>query len=284
MECVWLTNAIASIPDVIWSGIIASALTFTGVLLSNASNTKRLKIQLSHDSNEKQKERTATLRRETYLRAAEHMTKAMGHLGSLPQQKFDGAPAIEFSDLLATSAKLQLIAEPTTALKVGELTGAYTELHLKLMGKIFPMQETRIDIDISNQLYENSNTEVKRLQSEMARLIENNAATEDNMPPLRMAYNFHSEQTRNYAEQRNAAWNRLNAQQLEFCRTLYIDMEDVIEKQNDVTIAIRQDLGLNSHLSEFQAQMTQQTQKIKDTLNHLLISMEDNLKEEDPEV
>ncbi|KYC24037.1 hypothetical protein [Pseudomonas sp. ABFPK] len=283
MECVWFTDAIASIPDVIWSGIIASALTFTGVLLSNASNTKRLKIQLNHDSNEKQKERTATLRRETYLSAAEHMSKAMGHLGSLPQQKFDGTPATELSDLLATSSKLQLIAEPTTALKVGELTGAYTELHLKLMGKAFPMQMSRIDIDISNQFYESSSTEAKRLQSEISRLIESNAATEDNLRPLQNAYNFHSEQAQNYAEERNAAWNKYNAQQFEYCRTLYIEMEDVLEKQNNVTIAIRQDLGLNSHLSDFQLQMAQQSKKIKDSLNVLLATMEENLREEKPE-
>lgn len=71
-----------SVPDVIWSGLLASFLTLGGVLLSNRGYTQRLRLQLDHDAAEKTKERTAILRRETYLRAAEELVRVNAYLAS----------------------------------------------------------------------------------------------------------------------------------------------------------------------------------------------------------
>ena len=72
---------VQTIPDVIWSGLIASVLTLGGVLISNRSNSSRLKLQLRHDAEQKTTERTASLRRDVYLEAAEQLTKANAYLG-----------------------------------------------------------------------------------------------------------------------------------------------------------------------------------------------------------
>lgn len=61
---------IKSVPDVIWAGLLALFLTLGGVLLSNRGYKQRLRMQPDHDAAEKAKERTAILRRKTYLRAA----------------------------------------------------------------------------------------------------------------------------------------------------------------------------------------------------------------------
>src|SRR4051794_30236818 len=80
-----IVSLFQSVPDVIWSALIASLLTLSGVLVSNWSNTNRLKLQLQHDAHEKSKERVSTLRRDVYLRVAEELVRANAHLGSLPQ-------------------------------------------------------------------------------------------------------------------------------------------------------------------------------------------------------
>ena len=61
---VLIYSLIATVPAVVWSGVIAAVLTLSGVFSSNWSNTYHLKLQLEHDSNEKAKERKATLRRD----------------------------------------------------------------------------------------------------------------------------------------------------------------------------------------------------------------------------
>ena len=118
-----------SIPDVIWSGLIASVLTLSGVLISNWSNTSRLKLQLQHDADQKTTERTATLRRDVYLSAAEELTKANTYLGSLAQIDLAKTnPAEGMQGFFGAAAKLQLVAEPKTALLVKFINTVFPSL------------------------------------------------------------------------------------------------------------------------------------------------------------
>lgn len=104
---------LGSIPDVVWSGIIASLLTFIGVMLSNGSNTKRLRIQLDHDAKEKAKERTSVLRRDVYLKTIEELNRVNMKLVELAQADFvNSNPTNDLQDFYAAASKLQLIAEP----------------------------------------------------------------------------------------------------------------------------------------------------------------------------
>lgn len=108
-----LISFLQSIPDVIWSGLIASVLTLSGVLISNSSNTSRLKLQLQHDAGQKTTERIAALRRDVYLQAAEELTKANTYLGSLSQIDLAKTNASEgMQGFFGAAAKLQLVAEP----------------------------------------------------------------------------------------------------------------------------------------------------------------------------
>lgn len=61
-----VVSYVAEVPDVVWSGVIASVITLSGVLLSNHSNTVRLEKQLAHDAEQKEKERLASLRKDVY--------------------------------------------------------------------------------------------------------------------------------------------------------------------------------------------------------------------------
>jgi hypothetical protein len=72
------------VPDVVWSGLLASAVTLGGVFLSNASNNKRLKIQLKHDEQQKANERISTLRRPVYIECVGELVKLMQRISSLP--------------------------------------------------------------------------------------------------------------------------------------------------------------------------------------------------------
>jgi hypothetical protein len=148
-----LLGVLRSVPDVIWSGLIASVLALGGVLIIDGRNTKRLKLQLEHDANEKAKERTATLRREVYLPAMEELVNANAHLASLPQLDLSKVNAADgLREFFGASAKLQLVAEPKTAVLANELTALYGELVLKLVAKSVPLQMARTDIGINDDL------------------------------------------------------------------------------------------------------------------------------------
>src|SRR3546814_17485477 len=113
---------LTQIPNVVWAALLASGLTLLGVMLSNWSNTKRLIKQLSHDSNEKERDRINALRKDVYLRAAEEAAKVSSYLGKIPQlDQSKENIADGLSEFFGVAAKLQLVSQPETSNLAGEL-------------------------------------------------------------------------------------------------------------------------------------------------------------------
>ncbi|MFZ3220223.1 MAG: hypothetical protein WA174_09315 [Rhodoferax sp.] len=245
-----------SIPDVIWSGVIASILTLSGVLISNRSNTNRLKLQFQHDADEKAKERTAILRREVYLRTAEELVKVNSHLASLPQLDL---AKINLSDGLqgffSASARLQLIAEPKTALLVSQLSSEYGELVFKLMSHLIPMGQSKTDIQIADDLCTKAEGEVTRVLSEMVKVNESGKPDPQVFSALDSSFKFQQSLAKKYADERSAAWADFNHRHHAFQRYLLAQLKDIGSKQIPVMIEIRRDLGLTGDLAEIEAHM-----------------------------
>ena len=90
-----LLTLLSSVPSTVWSALVASVLTLSGVLVSNRSNNARLLRQLQHDSAEKAKERTNQLRRDVYIATVEELTKANSFLGTIAHVDLTQANASE---------------------------------------------------------------------------------------------------------------------------------------------------------------------------------------------
>lgn len=263
-----------SIPDVIWSAVIASILTLSGVLISNRSNTDRLKLQLQHDANEKAKERTATLRREVYLRTAEELVKANAHLASLPQLDLTKANLADgLQGFSSAAARLQLVAEPKTALLVGQLSSEYGELVFKLMTHLIPVGKSRVDIQIADDLYTKAQAEVSRVLSEMSKINESGKPDPQVFEALDLSFKFQQSQTKKYADDRNAAWTNFNHQNLSFQRYFLTQLKDIGSKQIPVMIEIRRDLGLTGDLAEVEAHMRNHWLRMEAHFDTLIVQL-----------
>ena len=260
-----------SIPDVIWSGLIASVLTLSGVLISNWSNTSRLRLQLRHDSDQTATERTAALRRDVYLLATEELTKANSYLGSLPQIDLAKTNAAEgMQGFFAAAAKLQLVAEPKTALLMNQLVADYAELLLKILASLLPLQGLRADIAICNDLYEQAQVEVKRILAEMTKFNESAQTDGAIFKALQRAFDFQQSQSQLYASERSEHWDNFNKLNVKFCRSLIPEMQRLGEIQIPVLVEIRRDLGLTGELDAFRAQMQANAERMKNQLENLL--------------
>lgn len=264
-----------SIPDVVWSGIVASVLTLSGVLLSNRSNTYRLKIQLQHDAAEKAKERTAALRREAYLRTAEELVRLNVHLASLPQIDVTKINAGEgMQGFFISAARLQLVAEPKTALLVNKLAATYAELFFTVMEAIQPVARAKSDIGIANSLYEKSQAEINRLLAEMARQNESGQPNKDIMRVLQQGFDFQQSQSAAFASDRADAWARFNAFNALFQKKLLTEVREIGLMQIPVLVEIRRDLGITGDLSEMEAFMREQWKRMEMRFDALLASLE----------
>lgn len=266
---------LAAIPNVIWSGVIASVLTLSGVLISNWSNSSRLRMQLKHDSAEKAKERTATLRRDVYLQAAEELTKANSHLASLPQSDLTKTNAVNgLQGFFAAAAKLQLVAEPKTALLVNQLVATYGELLLKLLARLLPLQKAKNDISINDDFYNKAQAEVTRVLAEMAKFNEAAQVNNNVFSALQRSFEGYQAQSKLYADARSAAWTEFNQLNIQFCRELLVDLRQIGEQQIPVMIEIRRDLGLTAELSAFREQMDAQWSKMSIQIDEILNSLQ----------
>lgn len=263
-----------SIPDVIWSGVIASILTLSGVLISNRSNTNRLKLQLQHDADEKAKERTATLRREVYLRTAEELVKANAHLASLPQLDLAKANLADgMQGFFSAAARLQLVAEPKTALLVSQLSSEYGELIFKLMSHLIPVGQSKADIQISDDLYTKAQSEVTRVLAEISKANESGKPDPQIFQALDSSFKFQQSRANRYADERNTAWANFNQHSHAFQRYLLGQLKDIGAKQIPVMVEIRRDLGLTGDLVEIEAHMRSQWLRMETHFDALILQL-----------
>lgn len=269
-----LSELISQVPNVVWSGLIASLLTLTGVFISNASNTKRLKVQLAHDASEKAKERTGKLRQEVYLLVAEELGKANKLLGSMGSvDLLQGSPLDDMQGLFSAANKLQLVAEPQTALLVGELNASYGAAVLRLLTASNPLRKNRMHIEITSKLYEQMREQVEHYQAAMSDLIDSGQVDEREYKHIKDRLDFHSAQMEKYAEERNALWEENTGLHMQFVQMLINEMKPLNAMYVSAIMAIRSDLGLPAERREFEEQMMNQWKIMENELNNALAAL-----------
>lgn len=94
---------------------MGSFFTITGVILTNRSNTSRLRIQLDHDRQIKKQERELNLRKEIYLAAVEAISAGLGVIGRIGNLNISYDKLMEsFADKSPSIAKVNVIANNDT--------------------------------------------------------------------------------------------------------------------------------------------------------------------------
>lgn len=259
------------VPDVVWSGIIASLLTFIGVMLSNGSNTKRLRIQLDHDAREKAKERTSVLRRDVYLKTIEELNRVNTKLVELAQADFvNSNPTNDLQDFYAAASKLQLIAEPETSILASKLVAAYGILTMRLLSKLGPLNDIKIEISISDRAYNVAAAEVDRVLEKQRLLVESGQTDQVQMAALNNSYNFSSSQAKEYADQRAAAWAAFHLHHVEYVKMVMLELKIISEQQPPLMIAIRRDLGFTEQIEILQEHLDSQWKEVEEAVNESL--------------
>ena len=201
-----------SIPTVVWSGIVAAAISLAGVVLSNWSTARRLRMQLQHDATEKLNDRLGALRKEVYLQLYSDITALQGHLGSL-SAKDPTTP--EFSApiqaVVTQLAKVQLVGSAEVMEQASELSAAFTESLFHLMVAAKPMHEVRTEIALADQFYNQNMQEAQRINAEMVAENESGRPDPSRMAALQRSFENFRAQYNTHRQERDEAWERYNA-------------------------------------------------------------------------
>lgn len=245
-----------SVPDVVWSGIIAACVALAGVMISNASNTRRLLMQLSHDAREKANEKINHLRREVYLKAVEDIAIVNIQLATIANRdlaKFD--ISLELQTISSSMAKLKIVAEPETAKVADELNAAFGVLFLSVLPKLVPLQEAQTDIDINDSAYQSSSLERSRVLRDIQKFNEEDRQDASVRQALQKSFDWFQAQAEQYAEARALACQRRDVRQREFNAMLLPEMKELSKNQLKLIVSIRKDLGVSTDMAEMQRQL-----------------------------
>lgn len=266
---IWFTN-----PDVIWSGVIASVLALSGVILTVWINSINISRQLLHDAQERDKERKSDMRRQVYLAAAEELANAQNYLSTLPQANLsDPQQAVKMNGFYAAAAKVQLVCEPDTALLIGELVGKFGGLTLRLLGAVAPLHQVQSDIDIRTHHYNRYTAEIDRILAAMSALNESGNPDPDKMQILQKSFDFNQEQARKISDERNALFDKRNAMHADYSKMLLMENKKILHLQIDVMASIRMELNLHSDPTEARLQAEKQTKQMEIQMDSLLLQL-----------
>jgi len=259
-------ETLLGLPLLFWSGIFAAGMTLVGtlgaVIATNVGNTKRLKLQLEHDTAEKAKERLLAMRRELYVKAVDANIRGLAYFGTLPQADFT-RPDLELPirNLLAVGAQLQLVVSQGTAQFVSDVISGYSELQMSLIAKVMPLHDLRSNIGIRNTQYENAQTEIKRVLALMTQLNESGQRDAAQFERLNRSFEFAHNLSQEADNERSAFWARLNVLQRQYTKDLIPELRVLGELQTRLLVELRRELDVDADIEVFKRIMQGQMER-----------------------
>lgn len=270
-----MIDILKTIPISIWSVVLGSLIAFSGVLISNWNNTRRLKIQLRYDAEIKAIDRKATLRRDVYLTAVEELVKANSYLGTLTQvDPINTNLAEPLQPFFATAAKLALVAEEETGKALNELVISYSGLIFKLMIKLSPISDSKIDLNLANSQYDEEQAEIKRILAAMTNQNESGRPDKNVFDALSNSFDHHKKRSDELANERNECWDKINKYTKEFSIYLAHEMKNIALLQVPVMLGIRKELDIDTDAEGYRKLVQSNAEKISKQLDELLVSLE----------
>jgi hypothetical protein len=238
--------------------------TLTGIVVTNNSNTRRLRLQLEHDAREAERDRLDSLRRELYLKAVEASVKANAYFGNLPRMDFRKADFdLPLRDVLAVGAQLQLVVNQSTVELVAELIACYGELALRLMPKVMPVQKLSAQVETITALYEAAEGEVRRTLAAMTQYNESGQRDRDAFERLNGSATNARRTTARLGEQRASLLAQIVQFQRQYMKDLIPEIKKVMELQMRVMIELRQELNVGGDIQIFSQIVRRQFERLE---------------------
>lgn len=238
---------IDSVPNVIWSGVIAAVITLIGVLISNRGNTLRLHQQHQHEADQKRKERITNIRRELYLQVAADMGAALARISEFPTLDLRKENLV--SSLIAlntTAAKCQLIAEQETARLLSNVVALIADLTHRKMVKAQEIFAFTLEAEHQESLRDEARRQSDALIEEQKQVLD---AEKFDDGRFTMLSDFYKQALARVAEHSSLmleAGERKLDLQIEFSFGALTDSEAILIAQIPLAVAFRKELELET--------------------------------------
>jgi len=166
-----LSNILSAIPDTIWGVFIGSGISLVTLFLQNRESRKHLFAQLKHDSEQRDRDRKMSWRRDVYMDAAQSISRGQSFLGRLVDlNTSDQELSTSYQDDLSRIAKVQVVATEKTIEAVTAYTSEFTSVYLQLTLDRIPLIQRRNAISLLDHYVEKASREIARYVELMKQL------------------------------------------------------------------------------------------------------------------
>jgi hypothetical protein len=263
------------VPDVVWSGIIASAITLLGVVFADHKNTRRLMLQQCHVATENAKDRVTKLRQEVYLPAAAEFSRLVSFIGAMPRLSSDELTAAEpLQTFAARATQLAVVSEPATALLAGEIATAYSILYMKMLPLAMAITETETAIGVRTEILDTIKRDLDRVLLEMKVLNESGVADDVKMSALSRQFDSAREMQRRWFSERDELGRKKVGQIAAFGRELLPALQQQLEGNLRLAMSLRSDLGQTGDQDQFYQAMRANAKSASDVAIEIVDEVE----------
>lgn len=221
-----LLAMIGRIPASFWGVLVGSFFSLGGVVLANRANDRRLREQLKHDRDIRNRDRELSLRKDVYLSAAEAVSAGITAIGrfadlEIPNNKLTEA----YIDKSPAIAKVHVIANERTAEALTNLLGELNGAYLHLFAKRYPLLVQRNQISLLQQQINNFSQERDRMLELMKQFNLDGATDQRRWEVIDENFKFEQKRIAETSKRLADLYADLSVKQLQF-------MKECIEETN----------------------------------------------------
>lgn len=254
---------LSSIPNVIWSALIASCLTFFGVYLTNRGNEKRQVLLLEHEKYKFQAEQKLALRKEVFLSMTSSFFDVLSIVPKLmnlnvTQKEIDS----KLEGHSGKVAKSYLVAKEETVAKILNYSADTGESLLGLVTDRAVLLDHKEAISIYQATIDSANNEKNRILSMMKEFNfqgRNDKATFDY---LNKSYGIQENIVNKNEESLNVQSDILKDLHMKYIKKCIQEHGKLLLKLPDMTVALRNELDNDDNSGVFAEALTENIERM----------------------
>jgi hypothetical protein len=214
-KATWIV--LVAIPGSFWGIVVGSFFSLGGVYLTNRANDRRLRQQLEHDRDLKNRDREMLTRKEIFLAATEAINASLIAMVRLPDLNIPhGELDSEFRSKASSMAKVHIVATEPSLKAFIQISGEIGAAFQRLLAQRLPLGAKKNDLDVHKTL-------IDGFLKEQARVLElikedNLAGNRDPQRQKQLAdrFQFESERMAETHQEADALGSELYTEQLRF--------------------------------------------------------------------
>ena len=243
---------ITKVPNVVWSGVIASFLTFLGVLWTNKGHEKRQVTLLDHETEKYKADQKLSLKKEVFLEVANSFGNVLTIIPKLSDLEFSQKDIEQrLSGHAGIVAKSYLVAEESSVEEIIRFSGDMAEVLLELI----PVRNSLLSHKLASEIYQKT-IDTAREEKRQISLIMRDFNLKGEVDPataeyLRGHYRLQDEIIDTNSKSKAKQLKILGPESLRFSKKCIAEQSKLSALVAPMTIALRNELENNGDSQVF---------------------------------